>query len=118
MKFVKAFPETRIFFIFPPSVEDLEKRLIARGTETEETLKTRVGNASSEIRRGISKDDPDHLIGYRLINSDVENAKKLFVKLFECFYSEELKVNSWNVLDKQIISKNESIKEVLIIINF
>ena len=52
-----------------------------------------MGNASSEIRRGILKDDPENLIGYRLINNDVENAKKLFVKMFECFYQKELKID-------------------------
>lgn len=36
-------------FIEPPSVEELRKRLESRGTETEETLQTRVNKASYEI---------------------------------------------------------------------
>jgi len=36
-------------FIEPPSIEELEKRLIARGSETEESLKARIEKASSEI---------------------------------------------------------------------
>ena len=49
VKFLKAFPETNTLFVFPPSVDDLRQRLEKRGTETEETLKTRLGNASKEI---------------------------------------------------------------------
>ncbi len=36
-------------FIEPPSVEELKKRLQSRGTETEESLQTRVNKASYEI---------------------------------------------------------------------
>lgn len=36
-------------FIEPPSVEELKKRLQSRGTETEDTLQTRVNKASYEI---------------------------------------------------------------------
>lgn len=36
-------------FIQPPSVEELRRRLIARGTETPETLETRVNKASYEM---------------------------------------------------------------------
>lgn len=36
-------------FIQPPSVEELRRRLIARGTETPETLDTRVSKASYEM---------------------------------------------------------------------
>ena len=43
--FLKAFPETNTMFIFPPSKDALEKRLRARGTESEATLATRIGNA-------------------------------------------------------------------------
>lgn len=39
-------------FISPPSKEDLEKRLRGRGTETEEQIKTRLGNAAKELEYG------------------------------------------------------------------
>ena len=35
VKFVKAFPESRTLLIVPPSIDEIEKRLIARGTESE-----------------------------------------------------------------------------------
>jgi len=39
-------------FIAPPSMEELEKRLRGRGTETEEAMKTRLGNAAKELQYG------------------------------------------------------------------
>ena len=39
-------------FISPPSQDDLEKRLRGRGTETEEQIKTRLGNAAKELEYG------------------------------------------------------------------
>jgi len=33
-----------------PSIDELRKRLEARGTETEETLNKRVGNAETELK--------------------------------------------------------------------
>jgi guanylate kinase len=36
-------------FIEPPSIEELEKRLMARGTETPESLKARISKASYEM---------------------------------------------------------------------
>ena len=37
-------------FLTVPSIDDLERRLRLRKTETEETLKRRLGNAESEIK--------------------------------------------------------------------
>ena len=74
-KFVKAFPETNTLFIFPPSIETLEQRLTGRGTETEETLKTRLQNARSEIAQGLEPPGEKCLIGYKLVNNEIEVAK-------------------------------------------
>jgi len=40
---------TLSIFIEPPSVEELKKRLLSRGTETDESLAARVNKASYEI---------------------------------------------------------------------
>merc|ERR1712166_122230 len=40
-------------FVTVPSLTDLEERLRGRGTETEETLRTRLNNASQEIEWGL-----------------------------------------------------------------
>lgn len=42
-------PETIGIFISPPSRENLEKRLRARGTETEESIRVRLNNVAKEV---------------------------------------------------------------------
>lgn len=41
-----------LVFILPPSIEELERRLRRRNTETEESLKKRLDTAKSEIDYG------------------------------------------------------------------
>ena len=46
----EQYPDTCLaLFIRPPSLEELERRLIMRGTETEESLAERVGKAAHEL---------------------------------------------------------------------
>lgn len=46
----KLFGEDALaLFIMPPSVEELERRLVKRGTESPETIRKRVGKAEEEI---------------------------------------------------------------------
>ena len=56
-------------FIAPPSIEELEKRLIKRNTDSLETIKTRVNKAQEELGY-------QHLFDQVLINDDLETAKK------------------------------------------
>ena len=59
--------EAQVVFIEPPSVEELEKRLRLRGTDSEKVILERVENARKELKR---KQDYDHLI----MNDEVEGA--------------------------------------------
>ncbi|OQP50668.1 guanylate kinase [Niastella yeongjuensis] len=45
----EQYPGTLSIFIDPPSVDELRRRLSSRGTETEESLQTRINKASYEI---------------------------------------------------------------------
>lgn len=56
-------------FIKPPSIEELEKRLKARGTETPESLQARISKAAYELS---FKDRFDHII----LNDKLERACK------------------------------------------
>jgi len=49
LKFNNAFPNSNFVAIMPPSIDSLKQRLLGRGTETEETLRTRIGNAQQEM---------------------------------------------------------------------
>lgn len=56
-------------FVMPPSVEVLEERLRGRGSETDETIRTRLGKAVSELNYAL---DFDIIIR----NDDLETAVK------------------------------------------
>ncbi|MBR2207302.1 MAG: guanylate kinase [Synergistaceae bacterium] len=58
-----------LIFIAPPSIEELEKRLRDRHTETEENLKLRLNNARKELEL---KDKYDYVV----INDDLEIASR------------------------------------------
>jgi guanylate kinase len=75
----QQYPEnTMSLFIEPPSVEELKKRLISRGTENEDSLNARVNKASYEI--GF-KDHFDKVI----VNDNLENACMKALSIVEEF---------------------------------
>lgn len=49
-KLKKVYPEAITIFILPPSLKELRKRLVRRGTETKEQLKVRFENAKKEMK--------------------------------------------------------------------
>lgn len=59
--------EAQVIFIEPPSIEELEKRLRARGTDSAEVIEERIKNARKELE---NKNKYDHLI----LNDDVDTA--------------------------------------------
>ncbi|KAJ0568958.1 putative guanylate kinase [Helianthus annuus] len=60
--------EAIFVFVCPPSFEELEKRLRARGTETEEQIQKRLRNAKAELEQGQSSGLFDHI----LVNDDIK----------------------------------------------
>jgi guanylate kinase len=63
----KVFPKAVGVFILPPSVEELERRLRGRGTDTEEVIARRVLGARGEMRHVAEFD-------YVIINEDLPAA--------------------------------------------
>ena len=59
--------EAQVIFIEPPSIEELEKRLMSRGTDSVEVIQERINNARKEL---LNKEKYDHLI----LNDDVNTA--------------------------------------------
>lgn len=75
----QQYPENTLsLFIEPPSVEELKKRLLSRGTENEDSLNARVNKASYEI--GF-KDHFDKVI----VNDNLENACMKALSIVEEF---------------------------------
>ena len=67
-------------FLTPPSEAELEKRLLGRGTETEESANARLAAAKKEIAWGTTPHSVDHVI----VNDDLMRAyQELKVILFK-----------------------------------
>jgi guanylate kinase len=44
-----AMPEAQLVFLAPPSVEELKRRLVGRGTDDEDTIRRRLAHADEEL---------------------------------------------------------------------
>lgn len=62
----KMYPDAVLLFIMPPSAEELERRLVGRGTEDEATIKARLQRASDEAK-GVEN------YNYIVINDKVDD---------------------------------------------
>ena len=63
----KSYPDAVLIMIAPPSIDELEKRLIKRNTETLEKIKLRMQRIDYELEKS-------YLYDYTVINDDLENA--------------------------------------------
>ena len=63
----KAIPESVLIMIAPPSVDELKRRLIGRGTETYEAIENRLSRLEYELSQQDKYD-------YVVINDDLERA--------------------------------------------
>ena len=63
-------PDIVRVFILPPSMEELERRLTARGTDSDEVIQKRMDRAAAEISHWAEYD-------YVLINNDAEKCREL-----------------------------------------
>jgi guanylate kinase len=61
-------------FIIPPSIEELEKRLLTRGLDSENVIDTRLENAKEELRCAEEFD-------YRVLNDNFEQAYEEIVNI-------------------------------------
>ena len=65
LKIKEKFADTLMVFVVPPSIKELEQRLVMRGTECEEVISSRIERAVEEAK-GMSGYD------YILVNDDVD----------------------------------------------
>jgi guanylate kinase len=70
----KLMPDAQFVFLAPPSFEELERRLVGRGTEPEETIRERLDQARIEL---ASESEFD----IALVNDSVERAADELVSL-------------------------------------
>lgn len=61
----KMYPGATTIFVLPPNMEELERRLRSRGTESEETIRRRLQRAETEIANSVNYDE-------HIVNNQVE----------------------------------------------
>lgn len=75
----RMYPEiTKSIFIMPPSVEELERRLVSRSTDDMETIKKRVGKSIEELKFA----DKFDLV---IVNDNLEEAQNAAFKAVKDF---------------------------------
>ena len=70
--------DAQVIFIEPPSVEELQKRLLARGTDALHVIQERINNAREELK---NKHKYDHLIMNDNVDSAYEKLKAVVQKI-------------------------------------
>lgn len=69
LKVKERFPSALLLFVTPPSMKELKRRLLGRGTETEDVVRSRLSRACEEAE-GIEKYD------YLVVNDDLDTCVK------------------------------------------
>ena len=62
-------PQAKLVFIAPPSLDELERRLRGRATDSEDVIVRRLANAAGEMEASSEYD-------YIIVNDDLERATK------------------------------------------
>ena len=82
----KSTLDAHYLFIAPPSMEELEKRLRGRGTESEEAIQKRLANAQGELDYGLVEGNFDAV----LTNNDLDKTKEEMIATFKEWYPDLL----------------------------
>ena len=72
----RIFPDCVGIFILPPSVEELERRMRARGQDSDAVIRRRVQNAREELQHAGE-------FNYAIINKDFETARRERASIIE-----------------------------------
>ena len=72
----RLYPDCVGIFILPPSVEELERRMRARGQDSDAVIRRRLENAREELEHAGE-------FKYAIINKDFENAKRELARIIQ-----------------------------------
>ena len=64
----RKYPDSVLVFVVPPSMQELERRLRARKTDSDDVIRRRMLAARSEIERGVASYD------FIIVNDEIEKA--------------------------------------------
>lgn len=79
VNFDKAFPDALGILIVPPSLEELERRLVARRSDSPETIRVRLQNAVNELEFAARNGKYE----YRIVNDSFDRALEELTGIFE-----------------------------------
>lgn len=88
-------PEAVTIFILPPSLEELKRRLVGRGTDSADVIEKRLNEALREIEGSVEYD-------YVVVNDDLDTAVNDFINILSVDkFKTELNLNLINkILNK------------------
>ena len=88
---MEAAPEAVLVFLIPPTLAELERRLRARGTESDEVIRGRLARAKAECRSDFYR--------YIVINDDADTAAK---ELDAIITAEQCSYNDRKIILKEV----------------
>lgn len=94
MKIREKCPDALFVFILPPSLKELRRRLNKRGTETEEVIKRRLGEAAGEIAQA-------HKYDYTVVNGELSEAVDDFLAIIR---AEELNIKNSEKIIEEVLN--------------
>jgi guanylate kinase len=79
VNFDKAFPDALGVLIVPPSLEELERRLVSRNSDDAETIRVRLQNASRELEFATREGKYE----YTVVNDNFHHALEELTRILE-----------------------------------
>lgn len=76
MQVKERFPEAIFIFVLPPSLDELRRRIVGRGTETEHSIRSRMEAAAEELKLMVHYD-------YAVVNDVLETACRRVQSIIE-----------------------------------
>jgi guanylate kinase len=89
-KIKRIYPQAVLVFLLPPSWGELQRRLVLRGTDGQNTIRRRLTNARREIQEIIKYD-------YYVVNRDVEGAIEALKSIVEAERAKTSRVKEWRM---------------------
>jgi guanylate kinase len=89
-KIKRIYPQAVSVFLLPPSWGELQRRLVLRGTDGQNTIRRRLTNARREIQEIIKYD-------YYVVNRDVEGAVEALKSIVEAERAKTSRVKEWQM---------------------
>ncbi len=92
------YPDAVAIFIVPPSLEELEKRLRGRGTDSEDSICIRLQTAREELKRAESYQ-------YVVVNDDLKTAAQTVLAIIT---AEQCKIKNMKSMIDEVLKNAES----------